>query len=198
VGNARLGQVLKAHGASEVHPCLECRGLSAYQHTAGYPLPELFQRWLQWRPGEALGAALEQLETLLSQAYLPLAETVPLVAALLALPLPAERYPARPLLAERQRQYTLDTLLALVGALAEQQPVILIVEDLHWVDPSTMELLALLIAQVPTARIFPVFTCPPPLQPPGGSRTHLTPIALNRLPPPQVETMVEQMLRGQH
>ena len=75
--------------------------------------------------------ALEQLETLLAQAYLPLAETVPLVAALLALPLPARRYPSRPLPAEQQRQYTLDTLLALVGALAEQQPVLLIVEDLH-------------------------------------------------------------------
>ena len=105
------------------------------------------------------------------------------MAALLALPLPAERYPSRPLPPEQQRQYTLDTLLALVGALAEQQPVLVIVEDLHWVDPSTLELLALLIDQVPTARIFTVLTCRPTLQPPWGFRTHLTPIVLNRLNP---------------
>ena len=141
IGKSRLVQVLKDHVAGEAHTCLECRGSPDYQHTAWYPVTELFQRWLQWRPGEAPGAALEQLEALLAQAHLPLDETVPLVAALLALPLPAERYPPRPLPPEQQRQHTLDTLLALVGALAEQQPVLLIVEDLHWVDPSTLELL---------------------------------------------------------
>jgi class 3 adenylate cyclase/tetratricopeptide (TPR) repeat protein/type II secretory pathway predicted ATPase ExeA len=197
IGKSRLVQVLKDHVASEVHTCLECRGLPDHQHTAWYPVTALFQRWLQWRPGMMLGTALEQLETLLTQAHLPLAETVPLMAVLLALPLPAGRYPARPLPPEQQRQYTLNTLLALVGALAEQQPVLLIVEDLHWVDPSTMELLTLLIDQVPTARIFTVLTCRPALHPPWGFRTHLTPIVLTPLTPPQVEAMVEGMLRGQ-
>jgi predicted ATPase/class 3 adenylate cyclase/DNA-binding winged helix-turn-helix (wHTH) protein len=198
IGKSRLVQALKDHIASEVHTCLECRGLPDYQHTAWYPVSEFFQRWLQWRPGEAPAAALEQLEMLLAQVYLPLAETVPLVAALLALPLPAERYPVRPRPPEQQRQDTLDMLLALFGTLAEQQPVLLIVEDLHWVDPSTMELLTLLIDQVPTARIFTVLTCRPTLQPPWGFRTHLTPIVLTPLTPPQVEAMIEGMLRGQH
>ena len=84
-----------------------------------------------------------------------------------------------------------------MGALAEQQPVLVIVEDLHWVDPSTLELLALLIDQVPTARIFVVLTCRPALQLPWGFRTHLTPIILTRLTPPQAEEMVGQMLGGQ-
>jgi class 3 adenylate cyclase/tetratricopeptide (TPR) repeat protein/type II secretory pathway predicted ATPase ExeA len=197
IGKSRLVQVLKDHVASEVHTWLECRGLPDHQHTAWYPVTALFQRWLQWRPGMMLGTTLEQLETLLTQAHLPLAETVPLMAALLALPLPAGRYPARPLPPEQQRQYTLNTLLALVGALAEQQPVLLIVEDLHWVDPSTLELLTLLIDQVPTARIFTVLTCRPALHLPWSFRTHLTPIVLTPLTPPQVEAMVEGMLRGQ-
>ena len=110
-----------------------------YQHTAWYPVIELLQRWLQWRPGAGpWRAALAQLEALLAQAQLALDETVPLVADLVALPLPAERYPPRPLPPEQQRQRTLEVLLALVGALAEQQPVLVIVEDLHWVDPSTL------------------------------------------------------------
>jgi class 3 adenylate cyclase/tetratricopeptide (TPR) repeat protein len=198
IGKSRLVQVLKDHIASEVHTHLECRALPDYQHTAWYPIAELFQRWLQWRPGEAPDTALEQLEAFLVQAHLPLAETVPLVATILGLPLPTERYPSRPLPPEQQRQHTLDTLLVMVEALAEQQPVLLIVEDLHWVDPSTMELLALLIDQVPTLRMFTVLTCRPTLQPPWSFRTHLTPIVLNRLTPPQVEAMVGQMLRGQH
>jgi tetratricopeptide (TPR) repeat protein len=85
-------------------------------------------------------------------------------------------------------------LLALVGGLAEQQPVLVVVEDLHWVDPSTLELLGLLIDQVPTTRLYTVLTCRPEFQAPWGFRTHLTPIALNRLTPSQAEAMVEEVL----
>jgi predicted ATPase len=53
IGKSRLVQVLKDHVAREAHTCLECRGLPYYQHSTWYPLTDLFQRWLQWRPGEA-------------------------------------------------------------------------------------------------------------------------------------------------
>jgi tetratricopeptide (TPR) repeat protein len=198
IGKSRLVQVLKDHVASEAHTCLECRGVPYYQHTAWYPVIELFQRWLQWRPGEAPGAPLRKLEALLTQAQMALPEAIPLVAGLLALPLPAERYPLRSLPPEQERQDTLDVLLALMEALAEQQPVLMIVEDLHWVDPSTLELLARLIDQVPTARLYAVLTCRPEFHPPWGFRTHLTPLALNRLTRSQVASMVERMLAGQH
>src|SRR5262249_28905656 len=97
IGKSRLVQVLTDRVASDTSLCLECRGLPYYQHTAWYPIIELFQRWLQWHPGQASGAALAQLEDLLAQALLPLDETVPLVAELIALPLPAGRYPPRSL-----------------------------------------------------------------------------------------------------
>jgi class 3 adenylate cyclase/tetratricopeptide (TPR) repeat protein len=197
IGKSRLVQVLKDHIANEAHTCLECRGVPYYQHTAWYPVIELFQRWLQWRSGEAPGAPIGKLEALLTQAQMTLAETVPLVAGLLALPLPAERYPPRSLPPEQERQDTLDVLLTLMGALAEQQPVLMIVEDLHWVDPSTLELLARLIDQVPTARLYAVLTCRPEFQPPWGFRTHLTSLALNRLTRSQAESMVEQILAAQ-
>jgi class 3 adenylate cyclase/tetratricopeptide (TPR) repeat protein len=197
IGKSRLVQVLKDHVASEAHTRLECRGSPYHQHTALYPVTELMHRVLRWQLGTAPGEALQQLEAFLAQAHLPLVETIPLMAALLALPLPAERYPPQALTPEQQRHKTLDALLTLVGVLAERQPVLVIVEDLHWVDPSTLELLERLIDQVPTIRLYMVLTCRPTFQPPWGFRTHLTPLALNRLTPPQAKEMVGQMLGGQ-
>ena len=196
IGKSRLVQVLKDHVASEAHTRLECRGLSYYQHTAWYPITELVQRWLQWQPGMAPGETLQQLEAFLSQYPLARDEVVPLLAELLALPLPAEHYPPLALTPEQQRHKTLDALLALVGAMAERQPVLVIVEDLHWVDPSTLELLGLLIDQVPTTCLYTVLTCRPTFEPPWSFRTHLTRLTLNRLTPAQAEEMVGRMLGG--
>jgi class 3 adenylate cyclase/tetratricopeptide (TPR) repeat protein len=196
IGKSRLVQVLKDHVAHEAHLCWECRGVSYYQHTPLYPLTACLQHWLQWQPGAAPAAALAQLERRLTQAQLALPETVPLFADLVALPLPAERYPPRLLPPEQQRQGTLDAVLALLGALTAQHPVLVIVEDLHWVDPSTLELLTLLLDQAPTLRLYTVLTCRPPFQPPWGFRTHLTPIVLNRLTRPQVEDMLGGLLGG--
>jgi tetratricopeptide (TPR) repeat protein len=172
--------------------------LPYYQHTALYPVIEFMQHWLAWQPGAAPGAALGKLEALLAQAQLALPEAGPLVAELIALPLPAERYPALRLTPEQQRQRTFDAVLALVEALAAQQPVLLIVEDLHWMDPSTLELLTLLLDQVPTLRLYLVLTCRPTLQLSWGFRTHLTPMTLTPLTRSHVEAMVQGMLRGHH
>jgi predicted ATPase len=171
IGKSRLVQVLKDHVASEAHTRLECRGLSYHQHTALYPITELVQHWLQWQPGMAPGETLQKLEDFLSPYPLALDEVVPLLAEILALPLPAERYPPQALTPEQQRHKTLDALLALVGEMAERQPVLVIVEDLHWVDPSTLELLELLIDQVPTTRLYTVLTCRPRLSHPVSART---------------------------
>jgi class 3 adenylate cyclase/DNA-binding winged helix-turn-helix (wHTH) protein/tetratricopeptide (TPR) repeat protein len=197
IGKSRLVRVVHDYVAHEAHLCWECRGVPYYQHTALYPITDCLQRWLQWRPGTAPAAALVQLEALLTQAQLALEETMPLLADLMALPLPAEHSPRRALLPEQQRQRTLDVLLALVGGLAAQQPVLVIVEDLHWVDPSTLELLGRLLDQVPTTRVYLVLTCRPEFQPPWGFRAHLTPLALTRLTPSHTAAMVEALLGTQ-
>ena len=80
---------------------------------------------------------------------LPVEETVPLMAELLSLALPADKYPPLTLTPQRQRQKTLETIVAMLLELAERQPVLFVVEDLHWTDPSTLELLDLLIDQTP-------------------------------------------------
>ena len=83
--------------------------------------------------------------------------------------------------------------MALLLAEAAQQPVLMVWEDLHWSDPSTLELLGLLLGQAPTVRLLTVLTCRPTFVPPWASRATLTQLTLTRLTRPQVETMVQQV-----
>ena len=130
-------------------------------------------------------ARLGTLEATLAAADLALAEAVPLLAALLSLPLPAS-YPPLMLTPQRQRQRTFDILLAWLHAEAQRQPVLVVVEDLHWMDPSTLELLSLLIDQSAERRLCLVLTARPEFHPPRPLVAHLTVLPLRRLAPAQV------------
>jgi predicted ATPase len=122
-------------------------------------------------------------------------EVTPLFAALLSLPHPAH-YPPLNLTPQRQRQKTHDALVAWLLEEAEQQPVLAVWEDLHWADPSTLELLGLVLDQVPTARMLTLLTCRPEFQPPWASRSHLTQVTLTRLGHPQVQAMITSLTGG--
>src|SRR5262249_23592295 len=130
IGKSRLVQVLKDHMANEPHTRWECRSVPYYQNTALYPLIDLFQRTLQWQQDETPDEKLGKLEQTLSQYRLPIEETVPLFAPLLALPVPEDHYPPLNLSPQRQRQKTLETIVTILLELAERQPVLFIVEDL--------------------------------------------------------------------
>ena len=123
---------------------------------------------------------------------LPLAETVPLLAALLSLPLPADYAPLS-VSPEQQKQQTLHALLTILLRIAVQQPVLFVMEDLHWVDPSTLEFLSLLVDQGPTARILALFTFRPDFSPPWTGRAHLTQVTVNRLPQRQAVEVIRQV-----
>jgi class 3 adenylate cyclase len=104
IGKSRLVQVLKEHVASEEQTRLECRSSPYYQHTALYPITDLLQRTLEWHAAETPEQRLAKLERQLRQYRLPVAESLSLVAPLLSLPVPAERYPPLHLSPQRQRQ----------------------------------------------------------------------------------------------
>ncbi len=136
-----------------------------------------------------------KLEGLVVQYGLPLAETVPLLAALLSLPLTADYAPLT-LSPEQQKQQTLHALVTILLRIAAQQPVLFVMEDLHWVDPSTLELLSLLVDQGPTARILTLFTFRPDFSPPWTGRAHLTQVTVNRLPRRQAVEVICQVAHG--
>src|SRR4030095_13033239 len=85
---------------------------------------------------------------------------------------------------------------AMLLELAERQPVLLIVEDLHWTDPTTLEWLNLVLDQTPTASLLTVLTCRPLFQPGWTHRSYLTEVSVTRLAQPQVAPMVERVAGG--
>jgi predicted ATPase len=125
-----------------------------------------------------------------------MAETVPFFAPFLSLTLPEDRYPPLTLSPQRQKQKTLETIVALLLELAEQQPVLCILEDLHWTDPTTLEFLTLLIDQAPTASLYTLLTCRPEFQPPWSHRSYLTEVTVNRLLREQITRMAVQIAGG--
>ena len=196
IGKSRLVQMLKDHVADEPHMRWECRSAEYYQNKALFPLTDLFQRILRFETYDAPDAKLEKLAQALSQYRLPLAETIPLFAPLLSLSLPEDRYPALNLSPQRHRQKTLETIVAILLELAEHHPILFILEDLHWTDPTTLEFLNLLIEQIPTASILTVLTCRPTFQPSWSHRSYLTEITVNRLSAAQVEQIVNRITEG--
>src|SRR5262249_41789341 len=188
----------KEHVAQEPHVRWECRSAEYSQNTALFPLTDLFQRLLQFQPEDTPDEKLAKLEQMLRQYRLPLEESVPLFAPLLSLPIPADTYPPLHLSSQRQRQMTLETITAILLELAEQHPVLFIVEDLHWTDPTTLELLNLVIEQTPTASMLVLLTCRPHFQPAWDHRTYLTEMTINRLSHAQVEQIVQRMTDGKN
>ena len=189
IGKSRLVRALIEQLAETPLMHLEYRCSPYHQHTALYPVVDLLQRSLQFDSTTPVDERLTRLQTLVHEHRLDLQEHVPLLASLLSLSPPAERYPPLQMSPQQQRQRTLDMLLALTLARARQQPVLCIVEDLHWIDPSTLEWLGLLIDQGPTARILTLMTCRPTFQAPWSGRAHVTALTLNRLLPQQVAQM---------
>jgi predicted ATPase len=110
--------------------------------------------------------------------------------------LPEERYPPLALTPQQQRQQTHDALVAWMLEEAERQPLLVVWEDLHWADPSTLELLGLLLEQVPIVPMLNVLTFRPEFTPPWPTRSHMTPLTLNRLERSQVEALILQLAGG--
>jgi DNA-binding winged helix-turn-helix (wHTH) protein/class 3 adenylate cyclase len=194
IGKSRLVQALKEQSTTTAHTRFEWRCSPYHQHSPWYPVIAHLHRWLQWRQEQTPEERLHTLETALAATGLEIPDAVPLLAALLSLPLPAS-YPPLTLTPQRQKQQTLECLLTWLLAEATQRPVLFLVEDLHWSDPSTLELFTLLIDHGPTARLLTLLTGRPEFRPPWTPRTHVTHLTLGRLSRLQVEQMIAQVTR---
>ena len=197
IGKSRLVEVLRERVIRQGATRMVFRCSPYHQQSALFPVIEHVQRVVHWQHDAPPEVRVDALEQALQgrRSRLSLEEVVPLLAALLSLPHPAH-YPPLNLTPQRQRQKTYDALVAWLLAEAEQQPVLAVWEDLHWADPSTLELLGLVLDQVPTARMLTLLTCRPEFLPPWASRSHLTQVTLTRLGRPQVQAMITSLTGG--
>jgi predicted ATPase/class 3 adenylate cyclase len=195
IGKSRAVRALRERLAGEPHRWLEARCSPYYTHTPLQPIIEVLSRLWGRAPEAAADGGLEALETWLRSLEIDPAEALPLLALLLSRPAP-EGYPLPPMSPERQRRRTLETVVAVVLALTGEQPLVLVVEDLHWVDPTTLELLGQLIDQAPTARLLLLLTARPEFPAPWAARSYLTPLGLNRLTRRQTEQVVDHLAGG--
>ena len=197
IGKSRLVQTLIEHVATEPQAWMPpCQCSPYHQHSALYPMIDLLERVvLRFDREEPLPQKLRKLEGFVVPYGLPLAEAVPLFASLLSLPL-ADDYAPLTLSPEQQKQRILQALLTILLRIAAQQPVLFVMEDLHWVDPTTLELLSLLVDQGPTTRILTLLTFRPDFSPPWTGRAHLTQVTLSRLPPRQAAEMSGRVAYG--
>ncbi len=192
IGKSRLVQELKEQVVQEGATRIELRCSPYHQNSALYPVLEHLQHLLQFQRGDSPQAKLEKLTNFLACYRFPQADTVPLLAALLSLPHP-EGYPPLDLTPERQKQKTQEALVGWLIEEAEQTAAYSAWEDLHWADPSTLELLSLFLEQAPTTRMLTLLTFRPEFSPPWGARSYLNQMTLSRLDHTQVSEMVERV-----
>src|SRR5205823_2418220 len=180
IGKSALVERLRAQVRAEELPRMALRCSPYHTNSALYPVITHLEHLWQVEPNDSPGTRLAKLEMGLRPSGLPLAEVVPLFAGLLSVPLPTERYAPLTVTPPQQKQQTLDALVAWLAAEAEQQPVLVAWEDLHWADPTTLEVLGLVVEQAPTVPMLHVLTSRPEFGPPWPSRSHITPLVLNR------------------
>jgi class 3 adenylate cyclase/predicted ATPase len=195
IGKSALVEVLRAHIRREGFPRITFHCSPYHQNSALYPVMTHLEHLLHFEREDTPAAKLDKLVQGLQTSSLPLDEVVPLLAALLSVPL-QDRYAMPTLTPPQQKQQTFDALVAWLVDEAERQPLLVVWENLHWADPSTLELLELLLEQTPTVPMLSVLTFRPAFHPPWPMRSHMTPITLNRLERPQVEALITHCAGG--
>ncbi|HEV8713181.1 MAG TPA: AAA family ATPase, partial [Candidatus Binatia bacterium] len=195
IGKSRLVQEIKERVVNQGGTSLEFRCSPYAQNSAFSPVLAHLHRMLHFQRDDSPQAKLEKLQQTLARYRFPQADTLPLLAALLSLPQPAN-VPLLNLSPQRRKQKTQEALVAWLVEETEHAPVYCVWEDLHWADPSTLELLGLLLDQAPTARLLILLTARPEFTPPWSIRTHLTSLTLARLPRTQAGEMIERVTGG--
>jgi len=195
IGKSRLVEALTEKIAGGPHIRLSYQCSPYHTNSALYPFIHQLERDADFRRGDSAGDRLDKLEALLGQYTERVAEIAPLFAALLSLS-PAGRYPPLQMTPEQQKAKTIDALLDRLGGLAARAPVFFLFEDVHWVDPTSVELLNLGARRIRGIRALAILTSRDAPDYPWLGLEHVSPIQLARLDRRQSATMVGRVLKG--
>jgi class 3 adenylate cyclase/tetratricopeptide (TPR) repeat protein len=191
IGKSRLTQGFREEIAGS-HTALHYQCSPYHLHSPLYPFIEEIESWAGLVREDGPAGRLEKLRAALFETAARMEEVVPLFAALLSIP--AEGYPPLGLSPQKQKEKTLEALIQRIRALARHNPILMVVEDVHWIDPTSQELIELLVPAVNSLPVLLVMTYRPEYEPPWEDQA--TVIVLNPLDRQQVTQMVESVTKG--
>jgi predicted ATPase/class 3 adenylate cyclase len=191
IGKSRLTAALLER-VNEPHTRL--RYFCSPQHTdsAFYPIIGQMERAAHLGHDDSPTAKLDKLDSLLAQTSTSKQDTA-LLAQLLSLSNDG-RYPALDLAPQQRRQKTIDALIAQIETLTRSSPVLMILEDAHWADPSSLELLSRTLDRIAGLRVLLIVTFRPEFEPPWIGRPYVTALTINRLGNREVGAMIDRMI----
>jgi predicted ATPase len=189
IGKSRLTAALLERIATEPHTRL--RYFCSPQHTDGalYPIISQVERAARLAHGDTAKVKLDKLDALLAETPTSKQDAA-LLAEMLSLPNDG-RYPALDLEPQQRRHRTLEALTAQVEALSRQKPVLMIFEDAHWTDPTSLETFSRVIDRVRSIPVLLIVTFRPEFEPPWIGRPYVTALTLNRLAQRNIEAMID-------
>jgi predicted ATPase len=194
IGKSRLVRELRARLEGETHIRLQYQCSPHHATSPLHPVIEQLERAAGYARDDPTGRRLNKLEALLARGTDRLNQAVPLIAALLGIPT-GKRYPLPEMTPQRQKQLTLEALVNQLEELAAAQPVCLFYEDVHWIDPTTLELLGLAIERIQRLSALLLITFRPEFTPPWAGQPHLSALALTRLGRRDGAAMVDRVVK---
>ena len=194
IGKSRLTRVLTERLGQEQHMVLRYQCSPFHLHSALYPAIEQLERAARFSREDTPEQKLDKMQAVLAGRKEQIAESAPLFAALLSLP--TERYGPLNLSPQKQKEKTLEALALQVEALAQRQPLLLIYEDVHWIDATSQEALDLLVPRLRDLPVLVIVTYRPEYSPRWTTQAHVTTLGLNRLGRRQGAELVSRVSRG--
>jgi class 3 adenylate cyclase len=194
LGKSRITAALAERLHAEPHIRLRYFCSPYYQDSALFPFIDQLGRAAGFVRDDPPAAKLEKLDALLARAA-PSDEDAAFLADLLSLPA-SDRHPLPDLSPQRKKERTLEALIRQLDGLARQQPVVMVFEDAHWIDPTSRELLDLLVERARSLPLLLIVTFRPEFQPPWTGQPQVTMLALNRLDRRDRTVLVAQIAGG--
>jgi class 3 adenylate cyclase/tetratricopeptide (TPR) repeat protein len=195
IGKSRLAETALERLSDDPHIRLRRFCSPHHQDSALFPTISQLERAAGFRRDDTDQQRLDKLEALLSEAKVDLSEAVPLIADLLSVPI-GNRYPPLSLTPQKRKENTLRALLAQLEGLAARRPVLMVFEDVHWIDPTSLDLLDRIVDRVAALRVLLIITFRPEFVPAWIGRSHVTLISLSRLPRGQRAEMIMRVTGG--
>ena len=196
IGKSRLCRALMDESNNDLRYSIRFQCSPHHAQSPLHPIIAQLERAANFEREDDPDVKLGKLARLLNEGGRQGDANIPLFAALLSIPA-EHRYTPPALSPAVLRRQTIEALVDRILALAARKPVLLVMEDLHWIDPTTLEFLSLCLGKSKSAPVLAILTFRPEFNPPWIDELHVTSIGLNRLRDNEVITLIEGMAAGQ-